>query len=175
MLSGCIALPAQTASQSAVNPLSSAVRHSYASVKQNFIQTAEAMPESDYNFRPTPKIRSFAEVINHITNSQMHACSGILGEKPNYTPPKANDSKAKIVAALKASFAECDRAYNSLTDGNATVPVSSYRGQVPQLMALVMNTNHDNHEYGALTVYLRLKGIVPPSTARQMARKHNQK
>jgi uncharacterized damage-inducible protein DinB len=99
----------------------------------------------------------------------MHACSGILGEKPNYTAPKANDSKAKIIAALKASFAECDRAYNSLTDSNATTPVNSYRGQVRKLIALVMNTNHDNHEYGVLTVYLRLKGVVPPSTARQMA------
>jgi uncharacterized damage-inducible protein DinB len=31
---------------------------------------------------------------------------------------------------------------------------------------LVFNTAHNNEHYGNIIVYLRLKGIVPPSTAR---------
>lgn len=162
-----VALQAQTAGENAANPLSSAVRRAYENVKANLIDTAEKVPEEDYGFRPTPQIRTFAGVLDHITSAQMHTCSGILGSRMSYTAPAENASKANVIAALKASFEECDRAYNQLSDTNATHPVHTYMGEVPQLMALVGNTNHDNHEYGVLTVYMRLKGIVPPSTARE--------
>jgi uncharacterized damage-inducible protein DinB len=162
-------MQAQTATENSANPLSTAVKHSYENVKRNFIETAEKVPEDDYSFRPTPEIRTFAAVLNHIASSQMRTCSAILGSSMSYSAPAENASKATVVAALKASFDECDRAYDSLTDATATQPVKSYRGEVPKLAALMMNVEHDTDEYGVLTVYMRLKGIVPPSTARGMA------
>lgn len=168
LLSCGAALQAQMASENAANPLSSGVRRAYENVKTNLLDTAGKVPEQDYGFQPTPQIRTFAQVFNHIASSQMHTCSAILGSKMTYTAPAANASKDNVIAALKASFEECDRAYNQLSDTNATHPVRTYMGEVPQLIALVGNTSHDDHEYGALTVYMRLKGIVPPSTARMM-------
>jgi hypothetical protein len=167
-------LRAQMAGESAANPLSTAVKHAYDTDKLNIIQTAENVPEEDYSFKPTPEIRSFAEVLNHIASSQMHTCSTLLGSSMSYSAPAANASKANVVAALKASFEECDRAYDSMTDAAATQMVKSYRGEVPKLAALMGNNHHNSEQYGILTVYMRLKGIVPPSTARGMsARAHH--
>ena len=36
---------------------------------------------------------------------------------------------------------------------------------------LMFNTTHNNEHYGNIVVYLRLKGKVPPSTARSQAPK----
>jgi hypothetical protein len=162
-------LQAQTPGESAANPLSTAVRHSYDSNKRNLLDSAEKVPESDYGFRPTPDIRTFAGILNHIASAQMRACSTILGSSMSYSAPGENASKANVVAALKASFEECDRAYSSVTDATGMQTVRSYRGEVPKLAALMMNNEHDAEEYGVLTVYMRLKGIVPPSTARMAA------
>lgn len=167
-LIGTGALQAQTSGQSAGNPLSTAIRHSYDNNKMNILETAEKVPESDYSFKPTPDIRSFAELLNHIASAQMHTCSTVLGSSMRYSAPTGNASKANVMAALKASFEECDHAYSSVTDTTGLQTVKSYRGEVPKLAALMMNNEHDAEEYGVLTVYMRLKNIVPPSTARGM-------
>jgi len=159
-------LQAQTAGGSSANPLSTAIKHSYDNDKLNILEAAEKVPEDAYSFKPTPDIRTFAEVLNHIASSQMHTCSTVLGSSMSYSAPADNASKANVVAALKASFEECDRAYGSMTDTTGMQTVKSYRGEVPKLVALMMNNEHDSDEYGVLTVYMRLKGIVPPSTAR---------
>ncbi|MGH7248858.1 MAG: DinB family protein, partial [Pseudomonadota bacterium] len=74
-------------------------------------------------------------------------------------------SKADIVAALQASIAECDKAYDSLTDASAVEMMKMGRRERSKLGTLDGNTIHDNEEYGYLAVYLRLKGVVPPSSA----------
>lgn len=86
-----------------------------------------------------------------------------------YSAPASNTSKANVEAALKASFEECDRAYKSMDDTSGMQMVTTYMGAVPKLAAMAMNNQHDAQEYGVLTVYMRLKGIVPPSTARAAA------
>jgi hypothetical protein len=76
-------------------------------------------------------------------------------------------AKADLVAALKASFDECDAAFDKLTDANYLEAAGAGRGQTPRLGALFRGVIiHDNEEYGYLAVYLRLKGIVPPSSDR---------
>ena len=67
------------------------------------------------------------------------------------------------MAALKESFAECDKAYDSLTDATAGEMTKAARPRT-KLGTLVGNTAHDNEMYGAMAVYMRLKGIVPPSS-----------
>jgi uncharacterized damage-inducible protein DinB len=72
--------------------------------------------------------------------------------------------KADLVTALKQSFEACDAAYDGTTDANATEAVPSFRGQTTRLAALWGNIGHDQECYGTMAVYLRLKGVVPPST-----------
>ena len=138
------------------------VKQSYETVKSNLLKSAEKVPDEDYSFKPTPEIRSFGEVMGHVVAAQGHTCAAILGEQSaSHSKPS---TKAEIVSALKDSFAECDKAYGSLTDANATETVSTGRGQRTRLGALIGNMTHDVEQYSILTVYMRLKGIVPPSS-----------
>jgi hypothetical protein len=66
------------------------------------------------------------------------------------------------VDALAASFKECDAAWDSISDSNATDMV----GQRSKLGTLILDVVHSNEEYGYMSIYFRLKGIVPPSTDR---------
>ncbi|MBV9443098.1 MAG: hypothetical protein JO217_10415, partial [Acidobacteriaceae bacterium] len=75
-------------------------------------------------------------------------------------------SKADIVAALQAAFAVCDKAYDSLTDSNASEAITTPRGQRTKIGALAGNLSHDSEQYGIMSVYMRLKNIVPPSSDR---------
>lgn len=144
------------------------VKQSYETVKNNLLKSAEKVPDEDYNFKPTPEIRSFGEVMGHVVLAQGHTCAAILGEHgASHSKPT---TKAEIVSALKDSFAECDKAYGSLTDANATETVSTGRGQRTRLGALIGNATHDVEQYSILSVYMRLKGIVPPSSERSGGR-----
>jgi|SRR5579875_3699563 len=143
--------------------MASEVRQAYTTIKNNLLRSADKMPEANYGFKPSPEMRSFAEVLDHVSDSQMRTCSAVAGDQK--TPNAAGkSSKADVTAALQEAFAECDKAYDSLTDANASEMIKAGRGQRTRIGALVGNYSHDNEQYGILTVYMRLKGIIPPSS-----------
>ncbi len=142
--------------------LSTDIKQMYASEKTNLMRTAEKVPEEDYAFKPTPEVRTLSEVLEHVVTSQMHACGAMSGSAPSALPKL--DNKAAIVSALKQSFDLCDKVFDSLTDSNASQIVKSPRGDRTKLGALAGLVNHDTEQYSILTVYMRLKGIVPPSS-----------
>ncbi len=145
------------------NPLSTEVKQAYTNVKGNILKAAEKMPEENYSFKAAPEVRPFGQLIAHVADAQMRTCSAFKGEQKAGTAA-SKTSKADLVAALKASFDECDGAYDSLIDTAATEMIKTGRGQRSRLGALVGNTAHDNEMYGTMSVYMRLKGVVPPSS-----------
>ena len=149
----------------AQNPLSTETKQAYTGIKNNLTRAAEKMPEEAYSFKASPDVRSFGELIGHIAMSQMRTCSAVNGEMKQSSAGSAK-TKAELVTALKDSFAECDKAYDSLTDATASQMIKGPRGERSKLGMLVGNTTHDNEEYGYLAVYMRLKGVVPPSSDR---------
>lgn len=145
------------------------VKQSYNTVKNNIQKSAEKMTEADYAAKPTPEVRSFAEVLDHIADSQTRACSAVVGDQK--TPSAAGKtSKADVMAALNDSFAECDKAFDSVTDANASEMVKIGPRQRTRLGILIATVSHDNEQYGIMTVHLRLKGIVPPASERPAGR-----
>jgi hypothetical protein len=140
------------------------VQASYNRLKPNVIKAAEKMPDADYQFKPTPDIRTYARIVNHVTEAQQHVCSALNGTTfdPKSVPSDTAD-KATIVAGLKASFDACDKAYGALTD--ATIAESLSVGPVKRSRIGLAwgNVSHDNEQYAELSTYLRLKGIVPPT------------
>src|SRR5713226_6756763 len=121
------------------------------------------MPEEAYAFKATPDVRTFGGLVAHVADSQARTCSAVSGEA-KAVGAASKTSKADLVAALKQSFEICDAAYDALTDASAAEIIKTPRGQSSRLGALVRNTIHDNEEYGYMSVYLRLKGVVPPSS-----------
>jgi len=135
---------------------------SYNRLKPNIIKAAEKMPEEDYQFKPTPGERVFARVVNHVTEAQMSTCSALNGGTFDKTRvPADSASKADIIAGLKASFDECDKAYAALTDANILEPVGP-RKRTRMAMAWG-NISHDNEQYAEMSGYMRLKGVNPPT------------
>ncbi len=147
------------------NCLSKEVQTNYSRVKDNIVKSADKMPAENYSFKPTPEIRSFARVLNHVTEAQFRICGTISGAKVDslITPPETAD-KATIVAALNASFAECDKAYAGTTDANMTEVFTAGPFKRSRLGLLWGNVAHDNEQYAELATYMRLKGQVPPSS-----------
>ncbi|HSW49022.1 MAG TPA: DinB family protein [Bryobacteraceae bacterium] len=145
--------------------VSAETKQAFASIKGNLLKTADKVSEADYSFKPTPEIRSFGEMVAHVADSALMMCSRVKGEQRK-GDAATKKSKADLTAALKASLDYCDSAYDSLTDANALEPIQAGRGMRTRVSALVSNTVHLNESYGYLAVYLRLKGITPPSSDR---------
>jgi len=149
------------------NPLSADVKRDYKSVRDYFIRAAEKMPEADYGFRPSPDVRSFAQQVAHVADDQYNLCAPAKGEirKAAYTDIEDRLSKkADLVPALKEAFAYCDGAYDALTDASGAEIVKSNKGGRTRFSMLNWNLWHTWEHYGNVVVYLRMKGLVPPSS-----------
>ena len=142
------------------------VQRGYNSLKANILKAADKMPADSYSFRPTPDIRTFARVVNHITEAQLRYCGTINGTASDSLPkvPPETADKNAIVAALQASFAECDKAYASLTDENILQMLTLGPVTRTRIGFAWGNVSHDNEQYATLALYMRLKGLVPPSS-----------
>lgn len=143
-----------------------ALKSAYASIKSNLQKAAEEMPEDQYDFKASPDIRTFGALIAHVADVQGRFCSLAAGSEP---PPSAGSktAKADLVAALNHSFEICDGVFDNLKETDSTKMVKmgrmGERNEFALLWTLVIA--HSNEEYGYLSVYLRLKGHVPPSSA----------
>ena len=140
------------------------IQATYNRLKPNVIKAAEKMPDADYQFKPTPDIRTYARIVNHVTEAQQRVCSLMNGTAfdPKSVPSDTAD-KATIVAGLKASFDACDQAYGALTDTNVVEMVSQGPRKRSRIGMAWGNISHDNEQYAELSTYLRLKNLVPPT------------
>lgn len=145
--------------------MAAAVKQNYNQLKTVLTRAADAMPDDGYAFQPTAPERNFGGWVAHVADSQMNTCSSTAGERKSIDAA-SKTSKADLVAALKASFDACDPVFDGLTDANANDAVQGFRGPQPRLTTLFGMLSHDNECYGSMAVYLRLKGIVPPSSDR---------
>jgi uncharacterized damage-inducible protein DinB len=149
----------------------------HAMIHRDIKEAAESMPADEYAFRPTPQVRTFGQIIGHLVDANFFFCSQVAGEKsPATADYEQVTDKAVLVKALNDSLVYCDRVYAATTDARFTQPMqiahvdgngstNTLRGAV-----LMYNIAHNNEHYGNLAVYMRLKGHIPPSTARVQPR-----
>jgi hypothetical protein len=156
-------------------PLGAIIQRSFNVFTNYLVMAAEMMPESGYAFRPTPDLRTFGQQINHATGAHYSFCNQ-AGLPPGVEKQAAPNlatatSKAAIVAALKASIAYCDRVLAAASeDWLAEIAPGlggSSSGQIQGMRAhaFIYNAVHSAEDYGTITTYLRMQGVVPPSTA----------
>ena len=135
------------------------------------------LQEAYYAFEPTPAVRPFGQLVAHVALSQFGTCAALKGDA---TPPhkeekeEAARSKSELVALFKESTAYCDPVLTSLKDEDMTVLTKAGQNQVAKGLFLLGTVTHGNEMYGTMAVYLRLKGLVPPSTERANAAKKTQ-
>jgi uncharacterized damage-inducible protein DinB len=162
------ALPALASAQAPpdANPMTAAAKGQFTMVKNYITKTADKVGEDLYGFKPTPEVRSLGQLLGHIANANFMICSRAAGEKSPSTEDieKTKTTKADLSKALADSFAYCDGVFAKMDDKAGAEVVDFFRQKQPKLAVLQFNTAHDFEHYGNLVTYMRLKGIVPPSS-----------
>lgn len=156
-------------------PLGAVIQRTFDIGANYLLMAAEMMPESSYTFKPTMDVRNFGDQMNHSTVSHYSFCNqaGLPpGVERKSAPPLAQlTSKAVIVKALDDSIAYCNTVLMAASEawlmeiaprvgGSSSGLVEGIRAH-----AFLYNNVHDTEDYGTITTYLRLSGIVPPSSA----------
>lgn len=159
-----LALAGVAQAQSPVSSLITQQKNAFNNIKNNLQKAAEKMPEDAYSFKPTPDLQDFGQRVAHMA-AMIGTCSRVKGGDPKQNMATGKTSKADLVAALKAGLDECTAAWETINDTTAMEMMQGGRGgPATKLGTLIGNTIHANETYGTMTVYMRLKSVVPPSS-----------
>jgi uncharacterized damage-inducible protein DinB len=147
------------------NPITASDKAIYILVMSNVLKAAEQMPEADYSFKASPDVRSFGQLIGHIADGQYEFCAPAIGDETKRpSVEKTKTSKSDLVQALKDAYGYCGKAYEGMTDAKGAETVGFAGFQVARLSLLGFNTAHTDEHYGNIATYMRIKGMVPPSS-----------
>ena len=147
------------------NPITQSEKGLYSFIIGAVVKAAEKMPQENYSFKPTPEVRSFGQLVGHVADANYMFCSQASGEaNPMKDIEKTKTSKADLVSAIKDAVAYCNKAYDSMTDGKGSEMVKLFGFNLAKLTLFSLNTAHTDEHYGNMVTYLRLKGIVPPTS-----------
>ncbi len=127
------------------------VRNGFNQVNDWVTKAAELVPADKYNYKPVDTVRTFGQMIAHITDSYNYFCARGVGNKVEWSEAveKGSTEKDTLLPKLKEAVGKCNTAYSS---GNA------------ELRPLFTNIGHTSLHYGNLITYIRMMGLKPPSS-----------
>ena len=158
-----ILLAASTAS--AQNPMVDSLKRQHDMIKGNLLKTAAQVPDAVWAFKPTPDVRSFAQLMGHIANANYMICGAAGDTKgPGTDAEKTLSTKADLSKAVADSFAFCDQVIAGMDDKKGMEMTKFFGAPTPRAMVIAFNNSHLNEHYGNLVTYMRLNKIVPPSS-----------
>ncbi len=132
------------------------------SLKQNFdyinqkvLAMAQDFPESKYDYRLKPEMRSFGEVIVHIASGNAYAAKAGRGEKVKWDElnPKDYRTKAECLALMQKWIGDASAALKEHPLG--------WEGSLDPFLSVLQ---HSSEHYGLLVAYYRGNGLVPPAS-----------
>jgi uncharacterized damage-inducible protein DinB len=145
------------------------VQADWAGNTNGLIGIANAMPENEFGFKPTPAQESFAERLMHVVNIDIKLLSSLGGKTPAPAINAKASSKADVLAALKEWDAYGAAVLKEFNDQQLSERVKSMPFMGPttsRLRVIYFSIAHAQDIYGQLAVYLRLKGVTPPRSNR---------
>ncbi len=148
------------AMDSVASPAGEYAKH-FSALSQLSVAVARAMPPEQYGFRPHPDSMDFGQLMSHIATTNYQFCAGLKDSAPP-TLPSASGKDA-IVKVLSDSFDYCAAVIPTLTEDQLTKAHDSPDGHLPGREILLAMYVHVAHHRGQAEIYLRDKGIVPPS------------
>jgi hypothetical protein len=142
--------------QQAPQPTAESVRENFASINKKILAMAKDFPDEKYGYRLKPEMRSFGEVIVHVSSGIAYAAKAGRGENAKWDEidPKGYTTKASVVALLEKSIADAEASMKSLPDASFSKTVEPWDDV----------TEHSAEHYGLLVAYYRANGIVPPAS-----------
>ena len=165
-LSGALIAMSGAGAFQAPDPAVASIKGTFDLVRGNILKAAAQVPDDLYAFKPTPDVRSMGALFGHIADANFMICAAASGEKPTMSGvEKEKTAKKDLVAALEASFKFCESAFAGMTGARANETVKFFLpGTHTRLGVLAFNNAHDFEHYGNVVTYMRLKGLVPPSS-----------
>lgn len=150
------------------NMASGGITSVYNIAKGYLLKTAEQVPQDKYSFQPTKEVRTLGAMLGHVADANSMFCA-IADGKPQ--PPENAGSekltdKAALIAALNAAFAYCDGVLAKITDSDLKKPRDLFGMKSNVAGVMTLNAAHDMEHYGNLVTYMRIIGMVPPSSQR---------
>jgi uncharacterized damage-inducible protein DinB len=165
-----LATPLLAQQQQATDPTGVAVaaaRANWIAAHNYIVRSAEQMSEADFAFKPVATVRSFGQIVAHVADDEMGWCAQILGEPRKQTGfEKTLTAKADVLKAIRDAGTYCEKPY-AMTDAQAAAIVTIWGGQQPKIRGMMDNATHDWEHYGNIVTYMRIKGMVPPSSQGQ--------
>lgn len=146
---GPVAKPSVPAS-APVDSVSTMLRSGFATVSDWVTRAADLVPPDRYDFRPVDTVRTFGQLVGHLADSYIYYCGLASGRDVQWADTIANGStdKGTMVRELAEATATCAAAYEAV-------------GEKRHLME---NVAHTHLHYGNMATYLRVLGLVPPSS-----------
>lgn len=134
----------------------------------DILDVAEAMPEEKYDYKPTPDVATFREQLVHVAGVAQRFIDTATGTKTAEDHHK-NMSKAEVIALVKKTFQTGEQMLGALTDAQLLEQVKFPFGDrmVTRFTYWMGPMYQVRNHHGQLVVYLRLNGVVPPTTARR--------
>jgi uncharacterized damage-inducible protein DinB len=141
------------------------VKLTYETVKGFITKAAAQVPEDKYKYQPTPQVRTMGQLFGHIANASAMLCNTASGMKAAGSGDAEKlATKAEIQKALANAFATCDHAFQMITPANANETVTLFGQTHTRIGAMAFNNAHDYEHYGNIVTYMRINGLVPPSS-----------
>ena len=155
MIFCCLLVPAvpsfgQTAPEKTPD-LATDLRNGFNEVNEWVMKSAEMVPADKYTYKPVDTVRTFGQLIAHVTDSYNYFCANAVGNKVEWATPVETGAtdKETLLPKLKEAVGKCNAAYGS-SNG--------------KMRPLFMNIGHTNLHYGNIITYMRMMGLKPPSS-----------
>lgn len=115
-----------------------------------------------YDWKPGQGVRSAGDVFNLIVTENRMLAGVLLGTPNTAAKPAPITDPDKMQEALRASYADLQKAIAGLPDNDLQSPVKLF-GKEMTKQAAVMLIIEDQHEHlGQSIAYARSNGVVPP-------------
>lgn len=133
-----------------VDPAMAAAQRSFTEASGWVTRAADLVPSERYAYRPAQTVRTFGQVIGHIADAYTYYCGRAAGRSVEWSDAteKGVTTKAALTAKLKQALDGCVAVY----------------GGTGQIAPLIENVGHTSLHYGNLVTYIRMMGLVPPSS-----------
>jgi uncharacterized damage-inducible protein DinB len=136
--------------------------------EDKFTRLAEAVPADKYSWRPSPDVRSFAEVFLHVSAANYNLYKLVGAPPPSGLDlkglEKSTTDKAKVIATLKDSYAHAKAAIKAMPDADLEKSMDWFGGKNTERGVLLFVVRHGAEHLGQSIAYARFAGIVPPWT-----------
>jgi uncharacterized damage-inducible protein DinB len=163
-----VGLPSLLSAQAPAPSLAKELAASFQRAANDILDVAEVMPAEKYGYRPTPEVATFGDQLVHVAGIAQRFIDSAKGTKTEAAHHGAM-AKPEVIGLLKKTFQSAQEMITPLTDAQLLEPVKFPFGDRTVTRAtfwqgpLYQIRNH----HGQLVVYLRMNGIVPPTTARR--------